>query len=487
MHTPPPLRSLSRQTNEQLPYTGDQPVTRDSASGNLLGNVRAEADRTMLKQAFVETDQYAMLAASHDLNYVVGRRGTGKSAIFQRLSEHLRSKADVLLVTERTDEARTASFRHYVANLMPPSEQPNKSEELYRLTRMVCKIAWKICMLSTAAEQIQEHYRSSRHKEANHFLSEYTSRHSVTMSSKGASRCEDIVAETVRLTGTTAPELLPRKMADLFETSDLEAAVRDALRSIRKTLIILHDGLDEGWTPDAVSTALLGGLGATTAEFYDGEIDIRSMLFIRDNMFRALAYFDQDFTKNIDGHLVRLKWTTQALLKFVVNRLRVALGRTNGSDIHIWNRFASRGLTGLDGFQLCLKQTLLRPRDILLLLNKAYSQAQSEGREQIILEDVNASAAHASEDRLNDLLKEYRVVLPGLEHFVRIFARAPKRFSISTAMGWLTNAVDNVEGRTWQEGDFALIGNVQSIFFDIVRCRILGAVRSGKQKIFVSL
>ena len=55
-------------------------VTKECPSyirpGNLLGSPRAESDVTMLRDAFLQTADYASLTQSKDRNFVVGRRGT---------------------------------------------------------------------------------------------------------------------------------------------------------------------------------------------------------------------------------------------------------------------------------------------------------------------------------------------------------------------------------------------------------------------------
>jgi ABC-type uncharacterized transport system ATPase component len=55
-------------------------------SGNLLGAPRAESDIKMLNTAFVETQDFHALIDTRDFNFVVGRRGTGKSALFMKVS-----------------------------------------------------------------------------------------------------------------------------------------------------------------------------------------------------------------------------------------------------------------------------------------------------------------------------------------------------------------------------------------------------------------
>jgi len=52
---------------------------------NVLGDIRAESDAKMLQAAFYESADYRALVESFDRPLVVGRRGTGKSALRYRL------------------------------------------------------------------------------------------------------------------------------------------------------------------------------------------------------------------------------------------------------------------------------------------------------------------------------------------------------------------------------------------------------------------
>ena len=54
----------------------------NNIQGNLLGGDRAEVDHVMLEKAFVQTHDFQALVTTTNFNFVVGRRGTGKSALF---------------------------------------------------------------------------------------------------------------------------------------------------------------------------------------------------------------------------------------------------------------------------------------------------------------------------------------------------------------------------------------------------------------------
>src|SRR6266403_758675 len=55
---------------------------------NPLGDIRAENDHEMLDKVFYETPDYLSILEEHKRRIVVGRRGTGKSAMFYKLQSH---------------------------------------------------------------------------------------------------------------------------------------------------------------------------------------------------------------------------------------------------------------------------------------------------------------------------------------------------------------------------------------------------------------
>jgi hypothetical protein len=60
--------------------------------GNVLGDVRAENDHAMLDAAFYDWQDYKILFEAEDRFLVVGRRGTGKSALTYKLMTEWKEK-----------------------------------------------------------------------------------------------------------------------------------------------------------------------------------------------------------------------------------------------------------------------------------------------------------------------------------------------------------------------------------------------------------
>lgn len=434
--------------------------------GNLLGAARAEIDAHMLSRAFVATADFKALTQTTDFTYVVGRRGTGKSALFQKVAEHYRSLKGPLVIAERPKDYEAAEFQNLLGAVGLD----------YRLLRGIGRLAWKTHLLFEALVALREHYRFTKLATSS-YLSQYAATHKRFLSGRATRRAITLLRHATEL--SPAPRELAGTFARTFDTEKLLHAVKTALDDTGRTLVVLYDSLDEGWIPDIPSTAVIGGLGLAAADLSDAQTGISLILFLRDNIFRSLSEFDPDFTRHIEGQTLRLHWDEASLFHLVAERLRVALNLPGTeNDVKVWNRFARADLKDREGFEQCLRYTLYRPRDILVLLNDAFINAQKAGRESIVGEDVEKSALRISAIRLDDLLKEYEVVLPGLKDFVSVFRGQPAQLTLGKAVELLDESVSVREGAGTTTGDFALFNSGQEIVNALVSVGFIGVQES---------
>jgi hypothetical protein len=422
------------------------------APGNLLGAPRAEADRAMLESAFLETRDFLALVQTDDFNFVVGRRGTGKSALFQKLAARVKQRGDTLLLTLAPEEHEAADLRGLLL----------KYGSDYVTLRRIAKLLWRAELLFRVIALRDDHYKRAKlHSDA---LDQCCSSLHLAWGPLEAVTRVEILRHYAK-SGIDARNL-PSQIAHDLQLDRLESLVAEVLAKATLRVLILCDRLDEGWLPDSVSTATLGGLANVAAGLLDKQSAIQVVLFVRDNMFRALAHMDSDFSRNIEGNTLRLSWTKDSLFHLVAERLRVALKVPDTeNDSKVWNRFAQRELRDRDGFELCLRNTLYRPRDILVLLNAAYRVAGGDKREAIIPADVEAGARQISHDRLSDLLKEYDNVLPGLRFLIDAFRGRSPCASFAEVLALLQTTLETCEYSERDTADFALL-NTARIAFD---------------------
>jgi hypothetical protein len=123
------------------------------------------------------------------------------------------------------------------------------------------------------------------------------------------------------------------------------------------------------------------------------------------------------------------------------SRLRAAFKIEQEKNLRVWDLVTERDLKGMEGFRRCLRLTLYRPRDLLVLLNTAFNHAQSHNRNVIVNEDIEIAAQQISCSRLDDLKKEYREVIPGITHLLSLFSGTKPTLSLSD----VTDLIDRLK------------------------------------------
>ena len=256
-------------------------------------------------------------------------------------------------------------------------------------------------------------------------------------------------------------------IADLsakLDIDEIEVELFDIFGKSKKSIVLLIDRLDEGYTPDQMGVAISDGFVQSVIDLNSKfKSDVRGLVFLRDNMFRSISINDPDFTRNIEGQVLRLHWDEYALFNMVCNRLKVAYSIEQENTTKIWNSFSAREMKGREGFRNALRLTLYRPRDILVLLNNAYLNARSQNRNEIILDDIDVSAKSISDNRLNDLEKEYESIFPALRLFTSAFSSGSSKLSVLEARQIVSNILDKDDHEIELQRDLSIFENPEQV------------------------
>ena len=435
----------------------------DTNIGNILGSARAEVDSRMLDQAFLETNDFRALKDTDHFSFVVGRRGTGKTALYLNLMKVFQDDDRVFshhLMPEEHDALALLSLLH------------RYGVDAYNEIRATVRVLWRTSMLITVANDLCSHWKYGASADAQ-WLRSYVDGKRGLLKYNELQRCTAIL-DQLSIDDSFVQEI-PGKIATTCEVTKVEEEVRRGLEGVGARAVFLFDGLDEGWVPDPRPTAVLGGLAIAVAGFGDKQMHIHGELFIRDNIFRLMATLDRDFSRHIEGSTLRLNWTQDSLLDLIANRLRVVYGLPKvENNIRIWNRFAHKELKERRGFQRCLQHTLYRPRDLLVLLNQAALHAAREGRQGIIETDIEEKSKQISSDRLTDLLREYEGVFPGLRLIVKSFFRVQAFRTMADVRLKLDSLIQDESFRVPESSDIAVLGTSSHIIDALYSIGFLG-------------
>lgn len=394
---------------------------------NPLGDIRAESDHGMLQRAFYETPDYRSLLESDEKVVIVGRRGTGKSALTFRLSSDWKDSHEgkaTTLITVSPDEHHTLALEPYIA----------RTGSKFLVIRAACRLLWRYGLILQIAQALSTKFKTRELVAESSLLLDHLHRWG-----KQDLAFYDKFRFTLKRIQADSPsdDQFIEHLADSLDLSSLEKEFRKILE-VAKPVRVLIDRLDEGLDQNRTGIAFVDGAITAAVDLASAfKSKVRPVVFLRDNIFRAVAYHDQDYARNIEGQTLRLHWDVNTLFYMVCNRLRVAFDDKQQNNKRLWNRYVSHELADEDGFKHCLKFTLYRPRDILILLNSAFENASKRDLSSAIttirLEDIEKSAKSISDNRLDDLRKEYRHIFPSIDQAVSIFADGSPEMDLEAA------------------------------------------------------
>ncbi|MCK5708864.1 MAG: ATP-binding protein [Candidatus Aureabacteria bacterium] len=413
---------------------------------NLLGDIRAEFDSKMLDQAFWETADYKTLIDSSDRCVVVGRRGTGKSALVFKLNNYWKKQHKTKVLKIAPEEDQIIGLRDLFCFF----------GDQFLHIKAGSKLAWRYALYLEIIVLLSNHYKLSKYINkrsiSQHILDWKDPRKNISFKIKKKIRSI--------LKNNEKPQTCISELSDRLDLNLLEDIISSALKESQTRIILLADRLDEGYTPDNTGIALVDGFVQSVidinAKFKD---KVLAFVFLRDNIYRAIAQNDQDFSRNIEGQILRLHWDEYNLFNLVCNRLRVVFNSTKEKSLKIWNTYTAGELQNKEGFKTTLRLTLYRPRDILVLLNNAFYYAEKQVRNKIVLSDIENSAKSISECRLNDLHKEYGSIFPSLDIFTKAFIGKNSMLTISEASEILLPVLEKDNYEIKKQQDIAIIEN----------------------------
>ena len=417
---------------------------------NALGDLRAEADLEMLKDTFLETADYRTLIETSDRMIVVGRRGTGKSALAIMLERHWRRANDIEIVKLSPEE-------HQIFGIRPIVQLFGDS---FNKMRAGSRIGWRYALMMETARCLAPVLSFSRTKAFDvlkpHLKKWSNAGHSL------AGRYRATLSQEVDKSLHPAEARigdLPRKL----DLTDVEKALAEACGQCKRNVTLIIDRLDEGYEPDNVGTGVVAGLVQATIDLKTHIPQVKPIVFLRDNIFRAVQYLDPDYSRNVEGHVLRLHWNEDSLFSFAARRAALAFGIEEESNVKIWNRCTAGDLKGRNGFLRCLRLTLYRPRDLLALLNEAFYTAGKQGQSVLVIQHIEATAREYSQVRLDDLRKEYLSIVPGLREYISVFADSNPEQSVDNVGEAINKLLTTGSRDSVVQQDFLILQDVQAV------------------------
>jgi hypothetical protein len=412
-----------------------------------IGDPRAENEMNTLKEYYLKIDQFDR-AINGEINLVVGRKGSGKTALFIRLRDKI-----------RTDR------RNIVVDLKPEGYQLIRIKEdileyLSEGARQHLIIAfWEyLIYLEVAYKLLEKDERAHRYNrdiyEAYVALSgAYNSRHfspegdfSERLATLSARLADAYQQKYGRQDGR---RLTAGEVTELVYTHDIRQ-LRDLISNYlhrKEAVWVLFDNLDKGWSTqgvdviDAVVLRCLVDAGRKVErEMRKADHVVHCIVFVRNDVYDHLMRNSPDYGKEMRA---TLDWSDADMLR---EMLRLRLVRGLGADLNkvnfqaVWHELCVSHYRGEDTSTCLINRSLMRPRNLLKIFNHCRGFASNFNRQKIEDADIEKGLKAYSADLLDELDRELTDVFPEARDLLYHFLDAPGVLTADQLASILTGA-----------------------------------------------
>jgi hypothetical protein len=370
-----------------------------------LGDVAAENEITALESYFVQTGQ-AHTARQGNARLVVGRKGTGKTAIFYHVREEYFHRRSHMVLDMKPEGHYFGELRDTVLARMGPGLQEHT---------MVAY--WNYILLAEISRQIIDDWPHVRHNQE--LLEAYTRVESVYQRHNPgfeADFSQRLLLEANRIAaelGAKDLESIGPQLTELIYSGDireLNEAVAEYL-SEKAAVWLLLDNLDKSWpirgstdTDILIVRALLEATRKLQRELESRDVEFHCLVFLRTDIYEHLVALTPDKGKDT---AIRLDWEDPALLEEVVRKRITASTELDGTIREVWSEVCVSHVDAEDTFNYMIDRTLMRPRDLLLFVRKLVEVAINRGHHKIAADDFPTAERAYSEDML--LITAYEI------------------------------------------------------------------------------
>lgn len=392
----------------QKPLASAPDVQRSRLARLDLGDPAAENEEHGLVDYFVQTAE-ATAALRGRARLVVGRKGTGKSAIFQYvMRRNSRGNASLVL------DLRPEGFQlRKLVDLLEPAIGEGVRE--HTLTAF-----WDYILLTELAAKILDKDASLAHRDHD-LLQKFTRVQSVAVAASVGDTADFSERLAVLLQqvesriekasqGVAEPGIA--KIIWMEEIAPLREAVAGYLET-KEEVWVLFDNLDKGWPAQGARPqdivllrCLLVASRKLQKEMQRRRVDLKTIIFLRNDVFERLVDGMPDRGKESS---VSLDNSDPEVLEEIIRQRAVAsLGESIPSFEAFWVSLFDQHIGGEASFRYLLRHTFLRPRDVLELVRKAVDTAVNRGHERVEEDDLRTAVVSQSDDVKSDLIYEVR-------------------------------------------------------------------------------
>lgn len=386
-----------------------------------FGHIAAEEEAEELREYFLETSEYAELVRNDRKFIVVGRKGSGKSAIYVNLRDSFSKQKNASVIALQLDNYPWAIHKKIY-------DETGAAQRSY-------VASWTYLILIELTKQLLEYEKPVRYKfwDRSFWIHRINanrrklSRYMRDKYGKLAPSVGELYAERLRslsnvqIGTVSADSEIRERDFQLLRDSILEE--RKVLQELvlnvlpkHNTHFVLFDQLDRAWDNETDTKQMLIGLLLASRDLLRSADQLgkklRIVIFLRDDIYEQLRFEDKN---KLSPDIVKLIWNDSALKALLEQRMRKT-ANLSWDDVFASTVVRNRQLP----FGFMLKRTLLRPRDIINFCVLSLAHAKEQNHNKIEKDDISFAETSHSEFMRNEYRDEAQATHPYFDTLLEI-------------------------------------------------------------------
>ena len=394
----------------------------------------AENEFSTLGRYYVPTHDFDR-ALRGEVNLVVGRKGTGKTAFFSQMRDNLRQNRHNVVVDLKPEGYQLIKLKEEVLDYL------SEGAKQHLITAF-----WEYLLLMEVCHKVLEKHRQTHLRNPEIYgkyreLSELYERDHIAREGDFSERLMALTNNLVAnyqsdKTLAKRPRLTTSDVTNLLHLTDLRALrtkLSEYLASM-KSAWILFDNIDKGWTSDGLTSGdivilrcLIDAAKKLQREMRRDGHEFHLTIFIRNDVYQLLMEQTPDFGKE---SRTSLDWRDPDRLRELMRKRLLDDGVSDHTSFEaLWARLVVSHYDGEESSQYLIDRTLMRPRNFLKLFGHCRSSAVNLNHEKIEPEDIKKGLQNYSDDIIVDADQELTDIEPSASGLIYQFIDEGVKFS----------------------------------------------------------
>ena len=390
-----------------------------------VGDPTAENEMTTLGDYYLETDDFRRTLRG-ETNLVVGRKGTGKTALFLQLRDEKRADKRNVVIDLKPEGYQLQKLKEKVLQLLSEGSQGHLITAFWEFI-FLQEITYKV-LEKDQRVHLRDHNLTELYNRLKNAYSEDLDVFAQGDFSERLMRLSENISQTfiARHSADERISITSNQITELIHSKNLRT-LADALcdyLSFKREVWLIFDNIDKGWSVEGVDDTdilvlrcLIDASRKVQRELKKREIDCHTVVFIRDDVYSLLMKGSADYGKEMRASL---DWSDRKLMaELLLRRLRGS-GNDTGQTSDFWPTIAVSHVAGEQALDFLIDRSLMRPRN-LLKINSEHSRIE--------VEDFERGAIIYSRDLVIEADRELGDVLPSASKLIYEFVDEKSEFS----------------------------------------------------------